>query len=182
MNKYSVSWKGKVLGSYTASEMRELVGRGKIGLLYFVEVSPGESVFVRDFLAGQAGSADGVEVSSAFPPSASETEEPPQARPGGGFLSGLGAGLRGGRNCARGGAPVRRKTGAPGVSYGGIFIYALCGGAFLSAYLYVAALLFAALTCANASRSEALKIAALATAMFLAGLAFFNAVLPTLAS
>ena len=59
---------------------------------------------------------------------------------------------------------------------------ALCGGAFLSAYLYVAALLFAALTCANASRSEALKIAALATAMFLAGLAFFNAVLPTLAS
>lgn len=182
MNKYSVSWKGKVLGSYTVSEMRELVGRGKIGLLYFVEVSPGESVFVRDFLAGCKESPDGLEVSPDSSSSDAEAGESQRARPAGGFLPGFGGGARGGRNCASGGAPVRRKHGASGAPYGGIFVYALCGGAFLSAYLYVAALLFAALTYANASRSEAVKIAVLATAMFLAGLAFFNAVLPTLAS
>ena len=167
MNKYDVSWKGRVVGRYSFEEIKTMSELGRIGLLYMVEVGPGKWVFVRDFLSDVEVLRDNgweTENVSTVPCGSFPDED----------LSGRRVNV---------GEPLIRRRHGDGGSFMSVlapFVYALCGGAFLSAYLYAASMFLAAVFYFKVSKREGVKLAALSSALFAAGLAFFKCMLPIL--
>lgn len=190
MIKYNIRWKNEILGAYSFDEIKEQIANGKIGFFHMVEVSPDKWIFVREFLLGadaspifeSARNLDSLE--SADLSESGEDDSFSERRVARKDLKNFSSAEQ---TFGKGGAgsPIKLSGGNTEDSTGlspTFFGYALCGGAFLSPYLFAAALLYIFVCRRKLGSAEALKMLVLAVLMCVFGTMFFNFLLPTLNS